>query len=611
MFINRMLSAILRPISQVGRTIRAPFAALNNFRMNNPVSRTTRVFKSQGQQIRSIGNVPGQVGRQLVPKRFRMAQRGEVADPADIPEEDKRRAGEFDRARKRKRIRGTARKATFTQIHMVDRATAERTILHIGSPTGVNFAEYIINPGTSRTIVLQFWMSDETLYGSPLTLRVASGPKDATISVDNQLAQPEVPVKSGSRMEINGRLYDITLFVTGDLPAVTRVDAVWETNIGPVRDINQDAIGIYQHPQGYMFTVADGVGGGYAGEEVSAFSVKYMLSVFKRNIAYTHFSWYDVYDKAFRYINAEVRNFAQTTPQATGTTLTSVFIRNWTAYVAHVGDSRLYHLRGNVLRQITNDHNRNVEMETRNRAGYAVKQTRTILSRAIGRNEQIDPEIQTLSLQPNDMLLLATDGVLKQIPDDELYEIMTTKRFTEIAAEMVERANSRNNTDNATVIAIDVMREAYDRDVWLADPDDRVFVGGPSWYLKLKNPTNLNTAYSLITRTGCLVIAIIIVALNAAWVGRQVQRFNTFLRERTALIDRSAANDSGVQFITQPAQEIQIFTIEPTVTEPAPATATITLVPTLTPRPTDPPTATLTSTVTPTPIPPTSTLRPG
>ncbi|MEL6273187.1 MAG: hypothetical protein AAFR22_25505, partial [Chloroflexota bacterium] len=150
MFINRMLSAILRPISQVGRTIRAPFAALNNFRMNNPVSRTTRVFKSQGQQIRSIGNVPGQVGRQLVPKRFRMAQRGEVADPADIPEEDKRRAGEFDRARKRKRIRGTARKATFTQIHMVDRATAERTILHIGSPTGVNFAEYIINPGTSR-----------------------------------------------------------------------------------------------------------------------------------------------------------------------------------------------------------------------------------------------------------------------------------------------------------------------------------------------------------------------------------------------------------------------------------------------------------------------------
>ncbi|MEM6528181.1 MAG: protein phosphatase 2C domain-containing protein, partial [Chloroflexota bacterium] len=341
------------------------------------------------------------------------------------------------------------------------------------------------------------------------------------------------------------------------------------------------------------------------------FSAKYLLSVFKRNIDYSHFSWYDVYDKAFRYINAEVRNFSAATPQAAGTTLTSVFIRNWTAYVAHVGDSRLYHLRGNMLRQITTDHNRNVEMESRNRAGFAVKQTRTILSRAIGRNETIDPEIQTLSLQPEDMLLLVTDGVLKQITDDEIYQIMTTKRFTQIAEELVELSNSRNNTDNATVIAIDVMRQAYDRDVWIADPEDRVFVGGPTWYLKLKNPTKLDTSYALITRTGCLLIAALIVALNAAWIGGQVQRFNNFLRERSAQIDSGVAGNNGGIILTDPAQDIQVFTVEPTATPPPAATATITLVPSRTPLPTQPPTATPTSTITPTPIPPTSTLRPG
>jgi len=577
--------------------------------MNNPVSRTTRVVKSQGQQLRSVGNIPRQLGRNLIPKQFRTAKRGQPADLADIPEEDKARSAEFDRARKRRRVRGVARKATFTQIHLVDRLTRIPTILHIGAPVGTSFAEYIVNPGSPKPIQLQFWMTDEAT-GSPLSLRLISGPKTATISVDNNVLKREAPIKSGSLLDINGRLYDIMLFVTGDLPAVTRVDAVWESNIGPVRDINQDAIGIYQHPKGYMFTVADGVGGGYAGEEVSAFSVKYLLSVFKRNIDYTHFSWYEVYDKAFKYINAEVRNFVEGAPQAAGTTLSSMFIRNWTAYIAHVGDSRVYHLRGNTFRQITHDHNRDVEIETRNRAGFAVKKSQTILSRAIGRNETIDPEIQTLALEPNDMLVMVTDGITKAITDAELFEMLTTKRFTQLANDIVETANNRNNTDNASVVVIEVLPEAYDRDVWLAESDDRVFVGGPTWYLKLKNPGNLNTVYSFVTQTGCLIAAIVIFALNVAWVGRQAQRFANFLRGGTG------ASDNGAIIITTPQnQDVQIFTLEPspTIIEPTDAPTgipTVTPLATFTPLPTNAPSATPTNTITPSPIPPTSTLRP-
>ena len=61
-----------------------------------------------------------------------------------------------------------------------------------------------------------------------------------------------------------------------------------------MRDDNQDAIGLYQHQDGYMFTIADGVGGGYAGDIVSEYAVKYLLKTFQKNIDY-RLSWIDIH----------------------------------------------------------------------------------------------------------------------------------------------------------------------------------------------------------------------------------------------------------------------------------------------------------------------------
>ena len=555
------MSQIARFINAFIRTLLAPFVWVQRFVRSDPAAQSARLLRSQGQRLRYLGSLSGQLAQRLIPRRFK------VAYPADdrraLPGKDAAQAGEFGQPAQR-RIRELARRAAFSQIHLVARESGQRLVLHIGSATGESFAEVILNDGTPQAAQLRFQLADENVYGAPLLLRVASASQETVVTVDNTVATPEAPLADGAVLDVNGRLYDVQLYAFGNLPAVTRVDAAWATDVGPNNDKNQDAVGIYQHPKAYMFTVADGVGGGYAGEEVSEFSVKYLLSVFRQNIQYDQFSWYEVYAKAFEYINAEVRNFVEVAPSAAGTTLTSVFIRNWTAYIAHVGDSRLYHLRGNDLRQVTTDHNQEREIDTRNRAGMPTRVKRTVLQKAIGKADSIQPEIQTLALQPKDRLLLTTDGVTNQINHDELYDLITSLPPSQIPIELVALANARNNTDNATVVLIDVMSEAYDRDVWLAEPQDRVYVGGPAWYLKLSGPAATNTAHAAARQLGCWLLLVLVVGGGLLWGGYQARAFF------------GSGNDTAAEM--RPSQTVEmVITPAETTTQPLAApTSTVT-----------------------------------
>jgi serine/threonine protein phosphatase PrpC len=499
-----------------------------------------------------------------------------------------------------------ARRVDFTQVHLISQATGMRQVVHVGSTVGTSHAEWVMNPTARQPVRLQFVRGE----GTPLVASLLAAPRDTSLMVDNVPARPTVPIHNGSLLNVDGISYTIELVAGGSLPAVTRVDAAWATNIGPRRDINQDAIGIYQHPDAYLFAVADGVGGGYAGEEVSAYAVKYLQSVFKRNIPYDNLSWYEIFGTAYDYINREVRNWVQHTPQPAGTTLTALTIRSWTATVAHVGDSRLYLLRHGNLRQITTDHNDNVPVETRNRAGYPVTIERSVLQKAIGKTNTISPDVTTFSLQPGDRLLLTTDGVTNQITDDELREVLATSSLSSIPDDLVELSNTRDNKDNASVIALEVLAESYERDTWVADPDDRVYVGGPAWYLELRPPQEMNTVYSAITGTGCLLLLIALVAFGAVWGGRTVR--NALDPEPNVMVNPISGATLG------PSPTLQI-----TVTSQTNATATQTIVtetaipsptivPTITLVPTQPVQAIPTQSDTfSTPILPTSTVRPG
>jgi protein phosphatase len=303
-------------------------------------------------------------------------------------------------------------------------------------------------------------------------------------------------------------------------PVVTRVDASYATSAGPAREDNQDALAIGQHPKAYLFAVADGVGAGQDGDEVSAFAAKYLLTAFYSNAPYD-LPWLDILTTAFRHINAEVRAWVARSPNPAGTTLTAAVIQNWNAYIAHVGDSRAYLFRQGVLQQLTQDHMQRQPAELVTVVAMEQHEPpplRDVLTRAIGKGDSIDPQVFGVPLTPGDKLLLTSDGLTNTISNDEIVTILHGN--TAYAAELlVRRAIEIDAKDNITAAVVECLADAYVEDVWEAVSSERVFTSparGRS--LKMRKPgdpiTNVNPS-----PIGCFtIITIILIVLIAYWI---------------------------------------------------------------------------------------------
>jgi protein phosphatase len=505
--------------------------------------------------------------------------------------------------------------AQFSQIHLINTITNARSIAHIGQKIDRSWTEMYVAIDADNAIRLSYTIVDRAVYGSNIAVSYEQGTVEVT--VDNTPLTPDIslPVYDASTITIAGIPYTLDMFRYESLPIKTRVDAAWVTNIGPVRDDNQDAIGIYQHPDAYMFVIADGVGGGYAGDVASEYAVKYMLKTFQKNIAYS-LSWVDTLSKAFEYANAEIRRFAFRSPYPVGTTLTTLVIREWTAYIAHVGDTRIYLLRGTQIKQITTDHKEIHPVERTTKYEHIPDEllpTRDVLVRAIGKRDTIDPEIMTMAIQPGDKLLMLTDGVTSQVSNDEIYQMLITKDIDDVPDALIQLANKRDNTDNISVILIDVLHKAFEKDIWRAVDSDRVFIGGKHWKLDLSRPLNMNTQYPASSQFGCLSMLIILLACALLWWGmpRLTQAITNINNTNEAATVETVA-PSPTQTVqsddtTTPIAATNTITPEPTTTESPLPTASFT--PTLDISPTPLPIQQVTVGPTATQIPPTSTLR--
>lgn len=554
--------------------------------------------------------------------------------------------GELD-AKKSRRLRGgrklnvLQKQAQFSQIHLIDTVTGQRQIAHIGQKVDRSWTEMIIALNDEDTVRLTYTMVDKSVYGSNVVVTYERGNVDIFVDHKPLTKDISLPIEDESILSIGDMHFTVDMFAYEALPVQTRVDASWITNVGPVRDDNQDAIGLYQHPEGYMFTIADGVGGGYAGDIVSEYAVKYLLKSFQKNIN-LKLSWVDILLKAFRHANAEVRQFVERSPYPAGTTLTTVVIREWTAYIAHVGDSRVYHLRGTNFTQLTEDHREQHPVERTTKYEHIPDEMlpmRDVLVKAIGKRDDITPQMLTTAVQPGDKLLMITDGITHQVSDAELYNILITEPIDDAPDTMVSLANERENTDNASVILIKVMEQAYEKDIWRAVSSDRVYIGGKNWRLDLSRPHEMHTQYKVPNQVGCLAIITLLVVCGLLWWLPQQQNVAQVVPTQTAIesvqlestaqavltsvpteaveIQATATTRDSQQATTAPTEVISntntsvptgvIETNTPTLIP----SATFTPSPSPTPFPTRTPAPTLPPTNVPsaTPIPPTSTLR--
>jgi serine/threonine protein phosphatase PrpC len=496
--LTRLLGAPAQLITSFGSRLRM----LNPFRAVGPIART---FK----------NIPQ---RLMAPLRPLLKKLGvKIPDPKG----EKRNSRDdlrdlFAKDSERKARRPVAQVARVSQIHLIA-PDEERYILHIGSGAGRAASQLqLFVDGAS--LILHFAPTEPPDLRAPVTLTAVTG--RTAVRVNDQAPKYPARVRSGDNINIEGRPYRVELFMFDRTPVVTRVDASYATSAGPTREDNQDAIAVGQHPKAYLFAVADGVGAGQDGDEVSAFAAKYLLTAFYNNAPYD-LPWLDILTTAFRHINAEVRAWVSRSPNPAGTTLTAAVIHNWNAYIAHVGDSRAYLFRQGVIQQLTQDHMQRQPVEMATIVAMEQQEPpplRDVLTRAIGKTDGVEPQVFGVPLTPGDKLLLTSDGLTNTIPAHEIVTILSGN--TSFAAElMIRRAIELEAKDNVTAAVVECLADAYVDDLWEAVPSDRVFTT-PTYgrSLKMRKPgdpiTNVNPS-----PVGCLmVITIILIVMIAYWI---------------------------------------------------------------------------------------------
>ena len=238
----------------------------------------------------------------------------------------------------------------------------------------------------------------------------------------------------------------------------------FKTDKGMLRGGNEDSIFIM--PEQNLYIVADGVGGHNSGELASRMAVGYMAQYValhpisdvknKRELK-TYFK------ACFEGANELVYNKANEESENRGMATTSVLchIRDGWAYVVNVGDSRAYLIRDGVIRQATEDHTYVNEMilsgmltpeEAKDRPD------RNMITRAIGGEKVVRPDFFQFEVCPNDVIILCSDGLYGEIPDDKMAGIVTnTKSMHRLANSLVEEANKNGGKDNISVICIKVL----------------------------------------------------------------------------------------------------------------------------------------------------------
>ena len=222
------------------------------------------------------------------------------------------------------------------------------------------------------------------------------------------------------------------------------------TDIGHVREGNEDTY-LVMDP---LFVIADGMGGHRGGEVASTLAVETMEHLFS--------SGEGTLAELVREANRAVfeRSTLERAVAGMGTTLTAAVIEGDRVHLAHVGDSRAYLLRDGELRQLTEDHtlvHRMVLEGELTEAEAEVHPHRSILTRSIGVDGNVDVDEIDLDAKPGDRLLLCSDGLTGMLPDPRIAEILRDEPDPNTAVErLIDEANEAGGVDNITALLIDL-----------------------------------------------------------------------------------------------------------------------------------------------------------
>lgn len=222
------------------------------------------------------------------------------------------------------------------------------------------------------------------------------------------------------------------------------------SDLGKNRKNNEDSF--YCKDDNNLFIVADGLGGHSAGEIASDMATQYVAKENPQSIE-------DLL-KSIAEANTLVYNEAKHLKNDMATTLSSLLIKENKAYIGHVGDSRIYLIRAEIVYRLTDDHT--PVMETL-RAGLITEEEakhhplKHMLSRTIGINPTVEIDALTIDIEENDFFIMCTDGLSNVVEETDMYNIyINNNDINDIPKAFVDLANDRGGPDNITVVCIKV-----------------------------------------------------------------------------------------------------------------------------------------------------------
>ncbi|SDL75507.1 Stp1/IreP family PP2C-type Ser/Thr phosphatase [Sediminibacillus halophilus] len=241
------------------------------------------------------------------------------------------------------------------------------------------------------------------------------------------------------------------------------MNGYYSTDQGKVRAHNEDAGGYFKNADDQVLAViADGMGGHKAGDVASQMATSLLSDIWRETAELTSpetaESW--LTDTLMR-VNQSILDYSRSHEECEGmgTTIVSVICSKDFITIAHVGDSRCYLINEQGFKQITEDHSLVNELV---RSGQISKDDaehhprKNVLLKALGTEENIQADIQSIGWDKGDKLLLCSDGLTNKLSDEEIEEVLSSSvTLQDSARQLIDMANERGGEDNISVVLVD------------------------------------------------------------------------------------------------------------------------------------------------------------
>lgn len=237
--------------------------------------------------------------------------------------------------------------------------------------------------------------------------------------------------------------------------------ATGSTHKGMVRPTNQDSFAVerLEEIDTALLVVCDGMGGANAGNVASTFALERFMQEVRQGLQ-ADMQTADVQDLlrvAAQCANQAVFDLSIRQPEfrGMGTTLVCALVQGRLAHVLNVGDSRAYRVRGDAIEQLTEDHSYVQEMVRKGK--LTAEESRhhphkNLITRAIGVDTFVDSDLFCYELEPDDVILLCSDGLSGMVEDEQIARIVQdADSLEQAAADLIDRACRSGGVDNITV----------------------------------------------------------------------------------------------------------------------------------------------------------------